>query len=65
MIPLSNLLIGKLVISMRVHSALHLLSVVIPLPVTGGSISDIKGRLDFNMPDLYPIKRSLKVASTS
>lgn len=36
---------------MRVHTALHLLSVVIPLPVTGGSIADTKGRLDFDMPD--------------
>lgn len=34
---------------MRVHTALHLLSVVIPLPVTGGSISAEKGRLDFAM----------------
>lgn len=36
---------------MRVHTALHLLSVVIPLPVTGGSISSRKGRLDFDMAD--------------
>lgn len=36
---------------MRVHTALHLLSVVIPLGVTGGSISDGKGRLDFDMPE--------------
>ncbi len=36
---------------MRVHTALHLLSVVIPLPVTGGSISPDKGRLDFDMPE--------------
>jgi Ser-tRNA(Ala) deacylase AlaX len=34
---------------MRVHTALHLLSVVIPLPVTGGAISAEKGRLDFAM----------------
>ena len=36
---------------MRVHTALHLLSVVIPYPVTGGQISASHGRLDFNMPD--------------
>ena len=36
---------------MRVHTGLHLLSVVIPLPVTGGSISAEKGRLDFDMPE--------------
>jgi misacylated tRNA(Ala) deacylase len=32
-----------------VHTALHLLSVVIPLPVTGGAIGAGKGRLDFDM----------------
>lgn len=36
---------------MRVHTALHLLSVVIPLPVTGGQIAAGKGRLDFDMPE--------------
>jgi len=35
---------------MRVHTALHLLSVVIPLPVTGGQIGVEGGRLDFDMP---------------
>jgi len=34
-----------------VHTALHLLSVVIPLAVTGGAIAQDKGRLDFDMPD--------------
>jgi misacylated tRNA(Ala) deacylase len=36
---------------MRVHTALHLLSVVIPLPVTGGQVGMDRGRLDFDMPD--------------
>jgi misacylated tRNA(Ala) deacylase len=45
---------------MRVHTALHLLSVVIPLEVTGGSISAIKGRLDFNMPDAPEDKQALQ-----
>ena len=36
---------------MRVHTALHLLSVVIPLPVTGGQIGPERGRLDFDMPE--------------
>ncbi|MET0528115.1 MAG: alanyl-tRNA editing protein [Microvirga sp.] len=36
---------------MRVHTALHLLSVVLPYPVTGGSIGDGDGRLDFDIPD--------------
>ena len=46
---------------MRVHSALHLLSVVIPLPVTGGSITDKKGRLDFNMPEALSDKEELEI----
>lgn len=36
---------------MRIHTALHLLSVVIPLPVTGGQVGAERGRLDFDMPD--------------
>ena len=36
---------------MRVHTALHLLSVVLPYPVTGGAIGDGEGRLDFDIPD--------------
>ena len=45
---------------MRVHTALHLLSVVIPLPVTGGSISTEKGRLDFDMPEAPSDKDTLE-----
>ena len=45
---------------MREHTALHLLSVVIPLPVTGGAISDGKGRLDLNMPDAPEDKEALQ-----
>ena len=36
---------------MKVHTALHLLSVALPYPVTGGSIGDGEGRLDFDIPD--------------
>jgi misacylated tRNA(Ala) deacylase len=36
---------------MRMHSALHLLSVVLPYGVTGGAIGEDKGRLDFDMPE--------------
>jgi Ser-tRNA(Ala) deacylase AlaX len=36
---------------MRIHTALHLLSVVVPLPVTGGGIGAGTGRLDFLMPE--------------
>ena len=61
---------------MRIHTALHLLSVVIPLPVTGGQIGAERGRLDFDMPeppDDVPaleaalndlIERDLKVTET-
>ena len=34
---------------MRLHTALHLLSCVIPAPVTGGNISPEKARLDFDI----------------
>ena len=36
---------------MRVHTALHLLSVALPFGVTGGAISAGRGRLDFDMED--------------
>ena len=36
---------------MRMHTALHLLSVVLPYAVTGGSVGDAEGRLDFDIPD--------------
>ncbi|WP_417809547.1 alanyl-tRNA editing protein [Thioclava sp.] len=35
---------------MRMHTALHLLTVVLPFPVTGGQVGSDKGRLDFSMP---------------
>ena len=45
---------------MRVHTALHLLSVVLPLPVTGGQIGAGKGRLDFDMPEAPGDKAALE-----
>jgi misacylated tRNA(Ala) deacylase len=36
---------------MRAHTALHLLSAVLPFPVTGGQVGEGKGRLDFDMPE--------------
>ena len=45
---------------MRIHTALHLLSVVIPLPVTGGQISADKGRLDFMMPEVIEDKAAVE-----
>ena len=44
---------------MRIHTALHLLSVAVPLPVNGGAISAGKGRLDFDMPDAVVDKGAL------
>jgi misacylated tRNA(Ala) deacylase len=37
---------------MRMHTALHLLSVVFPFAVTGGAIGEDKGRLDFDMAEV-------------
>lgn len=34
---------------MRMHTCLHLLSAIVPGPVTGGSVTDGKGRLDFDL----------------
>ena len=36
---------------MRIHTALHLLTAVLPFPVTGGAIGDGEGRLDFDIPE--------------
>ena len=36
---------------MKMHTALHLLSVCLPFPVTGGQITFEKGRVDFDMPE--------------
>ena len=41
---------------MWMHTALHLLSVVIPLPVTGGMVGETRSCLDFQMPDM-PVDR--------
>ena len=45
---------------MRMHTALHLLSVVVPLAVTGGSVGAEKSRLDFNMPEPPSDKAALE-----
>ncbi len=41
---------------MRMHSCLHLLCALVKGDVTGGQVSDGKGRLDFNLPDGAPDK---------
>jgi misacylated tRNA(Ala) deacylase len=42
---------------MRMHTALHLLSAVLPYPVTGGSVGEREGRLDFDIPQAGLEKR--------
>ncbi|MBT3536802.1 MAG: alanyl-tRNA editing protein [Rhodospirillaceae bacterium] len=44
---------------MRIHTCLHLLSSVVEYPVTGGQISDGKGRLDFDMPEMTVEKEAI------
>jgi misacylated tRNA(Ala) deacylase len=44
---------------MRIHTSLHLLSVVLNYPVTGGQISDEYGRLDFDIDGPVPSKEEL------
>jgi len=36
---------------MRMHTALHLLSAVLPYPVTGGAVGESESRLDFDIPE--------------
>ena len=44
---------------MRMHTCLHLLSAVIAAGVTGGSVRDGSGRLDFDLPESNLDKESL------
>ena len=45
---------------MRIHTGLHLLSVVLPFPVTGGSIGADEGRLDFDIAGDVPAKEDVE-----
>jgi misacylated tRNA(Ala) deacylase len=36
---------------MRMHTTLHLVTVVFPYPITGAAVGEDKGRVDFNMPE--------------
>lgn len=47
---------------MRLHTALHLLTAVIPYAVTGGQISISHGRLDFDMPDMTQDRNAIDAA---
>jgi len=44
---------------MRMHSCMHLLSALLPYPVTGGQVAADKGRLDFDMGQAPPDKAEL------
>ena len=44
---------------MRVHTCLHLLSALLPYPVTGGQVGDGRGRLDFDIPEAILDKATL------
>lgn len=44
---------------MKMHSCLHLLSVVLPYPVTGGQMNAQEGRLDFDLPEMPKDKIAL------
>jgi misacylated tRNA(Ala) deacylase len=44
---------------MRMHSCMHLLSALLPYPVTGGQVAADKGRLDFDMEGAMPDKQAL------
>ncbi len=37
---------------MRMHTALHLVTVVLPYPITGAAVGEDKGRVDFNLPEV-------------
>lgn len=44
---------------MRMHTSMHLLGSLIPVPVTGGQVGEEKSRLDFNLGDLQLDKEDL------
>lgn len=46
---------------MRMHSCLHLLGSLIPVPVTGGSVGEIKSRLDFDVGEHVLDKEKLTI----
>ena len=44
---------------MRMHTCMHLLGSLIPVPVTGGKVGEEKSRLDFNLGELQIDKEDL------
>ena len=47
---------------MRMHTCMHLLSAIVPFPVTGGQVGDEKGRLDFDISEASLDKEEITVA---
>ena len=47
---------------MRMHSCMHLLCSIVEGDVTGGQVGDVKGRLDFNLPDTRLDKEEISAA---
>ena len=47
---------------MRMHTCLHLLCALVGAPVTGGNLTDQKGRLDFDLPEATVSKDDLSAA---
>lgn len=47
---------------MRMHTCLHLLCALVDAPVTGGNLTDEKGRLDFDLPEATVDKAALTEA---
>ena len=50
---------------MRMHSCLHLLCAVVPGAVTGGQVSDGRGRLDFDVPGASLDKEAIAIQLNS
>lgn len=46
--------------NMRIHTGLHLLTVAVPFPVTGGRIGPQEGHLDFDIDGTVPAKEELE-----
>jgi len=47
---------------MRIHTGLHLLTVAVPFPVTGGRIGAEEGHLDFDIDGTVPAKEEIEAA---
>ena len=47
---------------MRIHTGLHLLTVAVPFPVTGGRIGAEEGHLDFDIDGAVPAKEEIEAA---